>query len=166
MSKILVVSYSRTGTTRKVAEEVVVALGADFREIVDANDRKGLGGYLRSGFEAMTRGLPAIEADWTPSGYDLIVLGTPVWTGAMAAPMRSFIFLHRAHLERVACFCTMGGAGARTALAEMTSLCGARGAPTFSATQSDVQKGRHTERLPEFVDRCKQVARGEVSAVA
>lgn len=167
MSKILVVSYSRTGTTRKVAEDIVVALQADFKEVIDARRRRGWPGYLRSGFESIARGLPSIEADWEPKGYDLVVLGTPVWTGSMASPMRSFIFLHRAHLDRVACFCTMGGGrGARAALAEMTGLCGATRAPTFSATQADVQKGRHAARLREFIDRLEQVARGDVSAVA
>ncbi|MBE3088681.1 MAG: flavodoxin family protein, partial [Actinobacteria bacterium] len=43
---ILVVYYSRTGTTRKVAEYITKQLGADMEEIIDMKKRSGIWGFL------------------------------------------------------------------------------------------------------------------------
>lgn len=53
--KKLIVYYSRTGTTKKVAEILSVKLKADLTELVDMQDRSGLSGYIRSGYEAVIK---------------------------------------------------------------------------------------------------------------
>ena len=50
--RTLVVHYSRTGTTRKVAESLAAKLLCDSEVIIEERDRSGLLGYLRSLFEA------------------------------------------------------------------------------------------------------------------
>jgi len=51
-SRILVVYYSRSGTTRKIAEALSEALTCDLEEIVEDTSRSGLFGYMRSLVEA------------------------------------------------------------------------------------------------------------------
>ena len=51
--RTLVVYYSRSGTTRKIAEALSEALNANIEEIVEANDRAGFFGYVRSLVEAI-----------------------------------------------------------------------------------------------------------------
>jgi hypothetical protein len=149
--KTLVVCYSLGGTTRRVAQELAEKLGADLDEIEDANPRKGVLGYVRSVVEAATRGLPSIRWRKDPRDYELVVLGTPVWTGTMAAPMRAYLFLHQPHLlARVAFFCTQAGRGGVHTVREMMALTGVEHAKSLVLLEDDVAAGRHRERLSSF----------------
>ena len=53
--KTLVVLYSRTGTTKKVGEEIAAALKADVEEIIDTKKRSGPIGYVQAGRDAMKK---------------------------------------------------------------------------------------------------------------
>lgn len=46
--RILVVYYSRSGTTRKLAQAISQELHCDLEEITETRSRNGLVGYLRS----------------------------------------------------------------------------------------------------------------------
>ena len=82
--KALVVYYSRSGVTRKVAQALAAALGAEIEEIVDTKDRSGAGGWLKAGADASLKRLTAIQPmTKDPAGYDLVVIGTPVWGWTM-----------------------------------------------------------------------------------
>lgn len=150
MAKVLVVFYSRTGTVARVAEALARELGADLDQIEDACPRVGVGGYLRSAVEAIAKGVPSIRSRVDPSGYDLVVLGSPVWVGTMAAPMRSYLFGQRGALRNVALFAVMAGAGAETALREMRALCGNEDAPSCAFHQREVKTGAFRKRLRQL----------------
>lgn len=123
--KALVVYYSRTGNTRKVAETLAEALGAETEEIVAKKPRKGLRGWFFSGAEA-SRKIPAeIEpAKKDPAAYDLVAIGTPVWAWTVASPVRAYLERHGKDIKQAAFFCTMGSAGAEKTFTAMEELCG------------------------------------------
>ncbi|MFX1250283.1 MAG: flavodoxin family protein [Promethearchaeota archaeon] len=78
--KPIVVYYSRTGTTRNVAERIASSLECDIEEILDPTNRRGLKGWLRCGREAMNKHLaPIEELNSNLSDYNRIIIGTPVW---------------------------------------------------------------------------------------
>ena len=52
---ILVVYYSRTGSTRKVAEYITKQLGADMEAIIDMKKRSGVGGFVLGGKDSLNR---------------------------------------------------------------------------------------------------------------
>lgn len=54
-SKALVVYYSRTGTTRRLAEVLAKALQADIELVIDKKNRSGTLGYLRPVAEALRK---------------------------------------------------------------------------------------------------------------
>jgi len=123
--KSLVVFYSMTGTTKKVAETIRKILKCDSEEILDMRPRKGVLGYLRSGKEAMLKNLCKIkEAKKNPALYDLTIIGTPVWSFNVSSPVRAYLHHNKEKFSRVAFFCTMGGSGGKNAFAEMEKICG------------------------------------------
>lgn len=108
--KVLVVYYSRSGITKKVADNVTDVLSCDKEEIKDNVKRTGPLGFIRSGREAMAKKIPEIsDFKNDVSLYDLIVIGTPVWAGKMASPVRSFIENYKEKFRDVAFFATGGG---------------------------------------------------------
>lgn len=54
--KSLVVFYSRTGNTRRVAEMIAGEMKADLQELVDKKSRKGPIALLRAGRDAIKKG--------------------------------------------------------------------------------------------------------------
>lgn len=123
-ARYLVAYYSFTGRTAKVARAVAAALGGDLEEIRDARLRAGTLGYLRALVEgARRRAAPIHPPTHRLEDYDIVILGSPVWSGAMASPMRAFLGDQKARLPRVAVFCTLGGSGGEATLNEMADLC-------------------------------------------
>ena len=125
MKKVLVVYFSRSGNTAKVARAIANAFDADIEVIDDSTSRSGLFGYLRSGYEAGRRRLPHVGAPKHDlRKYELVIVGTPVWNMNVSSPVRAFLVQNRKDLPRVAFFCTCGGRGGQRAFREMTAACG------------------------------------------
>ena len=103
MSDILCIYYSRTGNTRRAVKEIAEALDAEIVAITDG--RSGWKGYLRSGMDAMklsTKPLNPFETARPLEEYRLVIVGSPVWAGRMASPIRSLLKRRGLELHRVA----------------------------------------------------------------
>lgn len=121
--KTLVVYYSRTGTTKKVAEVLAEELKADIEELIDQDSRQGAMGYLRSGREAMKRTLAQIDPlKNNPKDYDLVIVGTPVWAGTMTSAVRTFLENNKEVFSRLAFFSTQGSKKEQRVFKEMIDV--------------------------------------------
>ncbi len=152
MSHILVVYYSLSGNTQKVAEAIASACDADIEVIADVKSRSGALGYLRSIREALTKRLVDIQpVNKDPSQYDLLILGTPVWAGNISSPLRSYIEQQKNKFNQVAFFCTQGSSGADKVLQKMTELSAKEPAATLVLNDREIQKQAYDESLQKFV---------------
>ncbi len=150
--KALVVYYSRTGLTRKVADKLAVELGADKEEIIDKTNRMGVMGYIRSGKEAYQKILADIEAPKiNPSNYDLVIVGTPVWAATMSSPVRAYLTAQKDKIKRAAFFATQGGSSDCKALNHMADLAGLKSSGSFVASSKEVVKDDYRAKLSQFV---------------
>jgi flavodoxin len=150
---VLVVYYSMTGNSRRVAQELRQALGADIEEIREPHPRKGLTGVLRALRDAILRREPPIlptAAD--PSRYDLVVLGGPVWAGRFASPVRSFARRFGPGPKRLALFCTLGGRGADEAASELQQLMGRPFGAMLAIDAAHLEPPAHQAQLQQFLD--------------
>lgn len=125
--KALIVYYSRSGKTRRIAQAIAKASGADLDEIGAARSRDGVLGLLGS----LLEGSPAYQsrilpAERDPSGYDVVIVGTPAWRESVSSPVRSYLRAHRVELPEVAFFVTLGGSRAERVLSQMEILAGKR----------------------------------------
>jgi flavodoxin len=120
--KTLVAYYSRTGITKKIAEDIAHRLGADIERIIDTKDRSGALGFMSGGKDAATKSLTKIKpVDKEPQVYDLVVVGTPLWVGTMAPAVRTY--LHENMLsKKTAFFFTAGAGGQEKAFDDMHKL--------------------------------------------
>jgi flavodoxin len=152
-SRILIVYYSRSGTTRRVAKALSAALQCDIEEIVETKSRSGILGYLRSAIEARRQRPSTTLARTTvdPSLYDLIILGTPVWAWSVSSPVRAYMIANRTRFAAVAFFCTCGGSGSDSAFGQMRQLVGKAPLGCLFLTAGQLVKQRHEPRLRQFL---------------
>lgn len=154
--KILVVFYSRSGTTRAVAKDLSAKLGSSIDEIVEPRSRNGFLGYSRSIIEARRRQCADIAPEkFDPSSFDLVVIGTPVWAWSVSSPVRAYLAANRDRLPEVAFFCTLGGNGSETAFAQMQSIVGKPPRATCAITAREVASGRDGSPLAAFASALK-----------
>ena len=155
--RILVVYYSRSGTTRKVAQSLATELQCDTEEIVEGRSRSGMLGYLRSVIEARRRvPVPIALSVRDPSTYDLIVVGTPVWAWSVSSPVRGYMIANKARFPALAFFCTLGGAGSDSAFAQMQDIAGKSPVACLAVTARDLASGSDRARLSAFVESLRQ----------
>ena len=156
--KSLVAFYSRTGITKKTAEAVAKALGADIDEIIDEKDRKGIAGYLGGGRDALQKKQTGIAFKKSPGKYDLVIIGTPVWGARMTPAIRTYIERHKKQLgnSKVAFFCTMGGSGYERTIEEMGLISGKKPHATMAVLTREVVKDAHGDKVKLFVEEIKK----------
>lgn len=108
----IVIYYSYGGNTRRMAEKISKALGADIAEI------KTVSPYTGSYEQVVDQGQREVDSGFMPEiqplpmdleQYDTVILGTPVWWYTFAPAMKTF--LHRNSLagKTVHSFATNGG---------------------------------------------------------
>ena len=153
-AKTLVVYYSRTGTTRKVAQLMAAALGAELDEIRETTSRSGVLGYLRACYDAVTkRSAPILTGKKNPGNYDLVIIGTPVWASAVPPPVRTYLTTAKGQLPAVAFFCTLGGSGAEATFKQMVAVAGKAPSATCAIAAHVVARGLAGASVSDFVNR-------------
>jgi flavodoxin len=152
MQKTLVVYFSRSGFTKRIAEEIAMRHGADLEGIQDTRARSGFWGYLRSAREALRKtSIQIRSAAKDPAGYELVVLGTPVWAGNVSSPMRAYLAAQRGRFRQVAFFCTQGGSGAEKVFADMTELCAQKPIASLALNDREIKQRRYVAELERFL---------------
>lgn len=154
MDTILVVCYSYTGVTRRLAQLLCSHHGWPLGEILDERPRSGAGGTWRCIVDSMLRRHPEVRyIGPDPGDFHTVVLMSPIWAYRLAGPMRTFIASHREALRRVAVVSTMGSAGASNAVAEIGHVLGRAPILADAFTTREIEDGTGTARLIAFGDR-------------
>lgn len=152
--KTLVVYYSRSGSTQRVAQTLAKNLAADLEEIIDLTPRSGAGGWLRAGRDAtLKRDTPIQALQTLPDDYELVVVGTPVWSFNVTPAIRTFLHEYGPRCRRVAFFCVMGGSGENRTFRTMTELAGKQPLATLAMRESQAQAIWFSEPLKKFADK-------------
>lgn len=116
MTKILIVYYSLTGSTRFIADSLSNSMEADLLELKplkELNPDKGTK-FMWGGAQSTMKKKPKLELiEVDPKGYDLIIIGTPVWAWNFTPPVRSFLSMFDLTDKKVALWTCSAGAGNR-----------------------------------------------------
>ncbi|HET6807132.1 MAG TPA: hypothetical protein VFH59_16985 [Frateuria sp.] len=159
----LVAYYSRSGTTARVGHALALRLGADELAI---EDLRGDVSVWRAALDRLLGTLPPVaEPTVALDRYGLVVLGTPVWGGRAASPVRRFLHDHGAALAQVAFFCTMGGSGADSAFADMQQRLGKAPRATCAIDAKALEGDRYLDTLDTFAARLADGAQAPLHTV-
>lgn len=112
--KSLVIYFSKSGKTKKQAEQIAKTIGADTFEIVTEKE------YPGSFFKTVAESKREFDSDEKPalktekidlSEYDKILIGFPVWFGTCPMAVISFIEKNDFVGKKIYPFCTSGAGG-------------------------------------------------------
>lgn len=164
--KILVAFYSRTGNTRKVAEDIARAFSeksgdqVDLEEMKETKDRSGLSGYALAGRDAALK-KPAIlkPLKYHSTDYDLVLIGGPVWAWTICPAVRTYCANEGVNASRLGFFCTMGGSGERRSFSEMESLCGKAPSAVLGLKEKNIRENSrdYLESLDQFCSNLRKL---------
>lgn len=128
-TKILVVYFSCTGTTKKLAEYAADILDADLYEIVPQKPytEKDLAYYTGGRADKEQDDLqarPAISGSISDiAGYDKILLGYPIWHGQAPRIISTFLESYDFSGKTIIPFCTSHSSGIGSSDTSLHSLC-------------------------------------------
>lgn len=155
---VLVVYFSRTGNTRIAAEELARQLKCDIQEIrAIPTYPLGFMGYQRALLHATLKRKSNIRLDQSNlAKYDLIVVGSPVWGGAISSPVRAFLDTYRSQIKDIAFFLTQGGSfGRERVLMQVQELCGKSPSSFLALTEKDMHQGTFRMKVASFAEEIK-----------
>ncbi len=151
--KTLVVYYSRTGLTKKVATSISKELNADIDQIIDKKDRAGAKGYMIAGKDALREALTQISYERNPKDYDLIIIGGPVWAWNISPAVRTYLDnnIDALKIKKVAFFATQGSNGAEKKFATMKNILGITPESTLTINSKDFRNDAYVTKVIEFI---------------
>jgi len=155
--KILVIYYSKTGHTERVANDLATALGADVEKLIDKENRKGFFAWFGSGKDAMKKNLTGIEPQQhDPANYRLVIIGTPVWAGDMTPAVRTWLEGNKSKLQNVAYFCTAGGTKIEKLLPSFEAVTGKKPVAYVGFVHKELKdRKKYEEKLTAFEGQVK-----------
>lgn len=154
--KTIVAFYSRTGTTRRVAEKLAGILGADLEEIIDCKARDGAIGYIFAGKDATMKNRTEIKTSVREiDGHSLVVIGTPVWASTIPPAIREYAERNAGKFGRIAFFCTASGGENKKAFSELEKIIGKPPEAILELSSKEALDDE-AEKTGKFAERLKK----------
>lgn len=89
--KYLVVYFSRTGTSRRVAEKISKKLACGMVQITDNQNWKGFIGFIKAGYYSSLNKPVEIKLSENLDSADAFIVVAPLWAGGLAPAARVFL---------------------------------------------------------------------------
>lgn len=86
-----VVYFSRTGTSKRVAEKLANKLSCDIVEITDNMNWNGFLGFMKGGYYSSLNKPVDIKLSKKLETGDELILVTPLWAGGLSPAARGFL---------------------------------------------------------------------------
>jgi flavodoxin len=155
----LVVYFSVTGNTEAAAQAVAQTLGADIARIEIDDPAVITGDGLRGSQYQMLAGKnwPIKRVDVDLSRYDRVIIGGPLWYGAPAPVLDSFLRSADLSGKTAIVFLTMGSSSAPEGLQALSAKVAGRGATVTSsfALSASLGKAGIAARAAEIAQQLK-----------
>ena len=155
--KILVVFYSKSGHTKKVAENLAKSLKADMDEIVDLKDRSGIKSCILGGRDGMKGSLTEIKTKKNPANYDLVILGTPIWAGNSTPAARTYVTKFKNKIKKLVIFVTADNSGPEKTVEVIEEIWGKK-VEIFEGwiTEDFKENEKYREKATKFLEKIKE----------
>ena len=150
--KTLIVYYSRSNITKKVAESIREKLDCDVEEVKLEVNYDGPVGYARGIKDALQEKIVDLNPlEYDVEDYDRVILGTPVWASKSANPLISYIDNNKDKFKNVKILLTAGSSGFYSSIKQINNHTGVDASKTLSIRTADVKNDKYLNKLDEFL---------------
>ncbi|MGH4137894.1 flavodoxin family protein [Clostridium sp.] len=118
----MVLFFSRTGNSKRVATKIANGLGLKPIEITDDKNWNGIFGYLKGGYYASVSKSVNIKVNGDYKQVDEYIVVSPLWAGVPAPSVREF--LKQVPISKVNLVLTCKGSNIENALTKYESKSG------------------------------------------
>ncbi|MBP5239646.1 MAG: flavodoxin [Oscillospiraceae bacterium] len=124
--RALTVYYSWSENTEKIAQTIHSLVGGDILRLEPAED------YPTDYQACVNQAIPEVRGKQTPAlkpftldikQFDDVFIGSPIWCGSFAPPIRTFLRQYDLSGKTVHPFCTHGGGGQRNFTEDIRTTC-------------------------------------------
>ena len=129
--KALIVYYSLTGTTQKLAERMAGMLTCDIKR------------------------LPMVGGNVPVGGYDIVIVGTPIWLYSPAFPTSRFLSKNKSLLPEVAFFCTYQTTIGKS-FDKLERKCGKKPADVLQMMGPEIGTEAGDQKIGQFLSTIKK----------
>ena len=151
--KSLIVFYSRSNITKKVAESIAGKLDCDVEEIKPKVNYDGKLGYAKGIKDGASEKIVELEdLSYNPQDYDVVYLGAPVWAGKSANPLISYIKQNEGKFSSVKFFVTAGSRGFDATFKQLEDATSIRPLKTLALTTKEVKNNEFEDKLDSFIE--------------
>ena len=164
--KLLVVYYSLDGNTKAAAERIAGDLGCDVCAVEPEKPipDKGFKKMFVGGRQATFGEKPAIKKPkYDPAGYDIILIGTPIWAGKCSSPMWSFINSCPVRQRIRGLFTLSGGGDNMKCIKQVEKVTGELYVALALNDKNSPKSSRNEEKIPLFIEAVHTLIKHEES---
>lgn len=86
-----VVYFTRTGTSKRVAEKIATKLSCKAIQITDNMNWGGIAGFIKGGYYASRNRSVDITIHGNVDGIEELIVVTPLWAGGAAPAIKAFL---------------------------------------------------------------------------
>ena len=149
--KRLVIYYSNSGNTKRVAEYIAYKINADIAEIKPLKD------FPQERSQLMRKGCFQVFFNVKPSvvgvpdniyEYDEIILGSPIWAGSIASIVNSFLYRYDVKDKIVGLFVTSGSGHGERCIKKISKKL-----KNLRYSVSLIGGAKHSKELEDFVNK-------------
>lgn len=154
--EFLVVYYSRTGITEKVARKIIEKLDCDYEEIKVIKEKDTPFDYQ----EALNHTLEGNEVEIftarvNPGEYAITIVGSPIWAGTMTPAVRAYLLRHKRNINNIAVFTTSKASSNEKVLKDTGKIMDREVNISVNFTREDVLKEKFYDKLENFIARIR-----------
>jgi hypothetical protein len=147
--KTVVLFFSRTGNSERVATKIASGLGVTPLQITDDKNWSGIWGYLKGGYYASSNKSVNIKVNGNFEEADQYVVISPLWAGGPAPSIRAF--LKKVPVNKVNLVITCKGSNIENALTKYENKVG-----KLKGTFGIVERlNNETQRIEEIINAIK-----------
>ena len=124
--KILIAYYSKTGNTKRAAEEIAKMTGGTLHRIVPQKTYPDsyFATIAVAKWESLKGEKPALAYKVEGiGGYDKILVGFPIWWFGCPQLIKTFMESYDFNGKKVYPFCTHGGSGPKNSTRDIKAIC-------------------------------------------
>lgn len=138
--------------TKLVATKIRELLNCEIEEVVDLKNRKGILGWIISGYDAINKKFTTIKS-FTKNleFYDNIILCSPVWVSSIPPAIRTFLNNFKDKIKNISFVATMTKTGAEKMFEELELLVNKTPKFTFAINSKDLKTENYLEKLKELL---------------